>query len=53
MSEPWTKHLARPARELLEPGQKEAFNAAMAEAASNPAVARTLAFRGKPYGTCD
>ena len=42
MSEGWTKHLAPPVLELLQSGQKDAFNAALAKASANPAVARTL-----------
>jgi hypothetical protein len=50
LSEGWTKHLAPPVRELLQSGQKDAFNAALAKASTNPAVARAFAFRSKPYG---
>jgi hypothetical protein len=39
---------------LLNTGQKDAFNEVMASSmASNPEAARTLAFRGKPYGAKD
>ena len=38
---------------LLRSGQKDAFNAAMARAGDNPAVARTMAFRSRPYGMAD
>ncbi len=53
VSESWTQHLAPPVAEMLESGQKDAFNAAMAKATANPTVARTLAFRSKPYGASD
>jgi hypothetical protein len=53
VSEPWINHLAPPVLEMLESGQKDAFNAAMAIAIADPAVARTLAFRAKPYGVSD
>jgi len=53
ISEGWTQHLAPPVRELLQSGQKDAFNAALAKASANPAVARAFAFRSKPYGVTD
>jgi hypothetical protein len=53
ISEGWTQHLAPPVRELLRSGQKDAFNAALAKASANPAVARAFAFRSKPYGVTD
>ena len=49
VSEGWTQHLAPAVLEMLETGQKDAFNAALAKASTNPAVARTFAFRAKPY----
>jgi dienelactone hydrolase len=50
----WTAQLPPALVGLLDSGQKDAFNTAMAEASSaNPAAARTLAFRGKPYGMTD
>ncbi len=51
----WTAHLPPALLNLLDSGQKDAFNAAMAQAraGAGPAVARTMAFRGKPYGRTD
>jgi hypothetical protein len=36
--------------QLLQSGQKDEFNAAMAPASRNPVTARNLAFRSRPYG---
>jgi len=46
----WTAHLPPALLGLPDSGQKDAFNAAMAQAqaSANPAAARTLAFRSKP-----
>ena len=51
----WTAHLPKALLDLLDSGQKDAFNAAMAQAqaSANPAAARTLAFRSRPYGQTD
>jgi hypothetical protein len=51
----WTAHLPQALLDLLDSGEKEAFNAAMATAAAgaSPEAARTLAFRSKPYGMTD
>jgi hypothetical protein len=51
----WTTHLPPALLKLLDEGQKDAFNAAMAQAqaAAGPESARTLAFRSKPYGVTD
>jgi hypothetical protein len=51
----WTAHLPPALLDLLNSGQKDAFNAAMAKAAANagPQAARTFAFRSKPYGQAD
>jgi hypothetical protein len=51
----WTAHLPRALLEMLDTGQKDAFNAAMAkaQAGAGPAAARTMAFRSKPYGITD
>jgi hypothetical protein len=35
---------------MLQSGQKDAFNAAMTPANPDPATARNLAFRSRPYG---
>lgn len=53
VSEGWTKHLPAPLLELLDAGDKDAFNAAMTQADRDPKAARTMAFRGKPYGVTD
>jgi dienelactone hydrolase len=51
----WTAHLPEALLELLNSGQKDAFNAAMAQAlaSTSPEAARTMAFRSKPYGMTD
>jgi hypothetical protein len=50
----WTAHLPKPLLSLLDSGQKDAFNAAMSQAGvDSAAAARTLAFRGRPYGVSD
>jgi hypothetical protein len=49
----WTAHLPPALLDMLKSGQKDAFNAAMAQASASPAAARTMAFRGKPYGRTD
>jgi hypothetical protein len=51
----WTAHLPPAPLNLLNSGQKDAFNAAVAQssASASPEAARTLAFRGKPYGRTD
>jgi dienelactone hydrolase len=47
----WIAHLPAALLHLLDTGQKDAFNAAMAQAGAD--AARTLALRGKPYGVTD
>jgi hypothetical protein len=51
----WTAHLPAALLDLLNSGQKDAFNAAMAQAqaSASPETARTFAFRSKPYGQAD
>jgi hypothetical protein len=51
----WTVHLPSALLELLNAGQKDAFNSAMAQAQAHadPATVRTMAFRSKPYGMTD
>jgi hypothetical protein len=49
----WTAHLPKPLLDMLDSGQKDAFNAAMAQATGDSEAARTLAFRGRPYGVTD
>jgi hypothetical protein len=51
----WTVHLPQALLDLLDSGQKDAFNAAIAQgqAAADAKAARTFAFRAKPYGLTD
>ncbi|HSZ40304.1 MAG TPA: dipeptidyl aminopeptidase [Trebonia sp.] len=49
----WTTHLPPALLDLLRSGQKDAFNAVMSGPGGSPEAARTLAFRGKPYGLTD
>ena len=51
----WTAHLPPALLALLDSGQQDAFNAAMAkaQASADPKAARTMAFRSKPYGMTD
>jgi hypothetical protein len=50
----WMAHLPEAFLGMLRSGQKDEFNAAMsAGVASNPQMARTLAFRSRPYGQSD
>jgi hypothetical protein len=50
----WTAHLPGALLDMLRSGQKDAFNAVMSAGVdSNPQVARTLAFRSRPYGQAD
>jgi hypothetical protein len=51
----WTVHLPEALLGLLDSGQKDAFNAAMAkaQAGASPKAARTMAFRSRPYGRTD
>ena len=50
----WTAHLPAALLDLLNSGQKDAFNAVMAQAqAANPEATRTMAFRSRPYGMTD
>ena len=46
----WTANLPPALHALLQSGQKDAFNAAMTSAHPDPATARNLAFRSRPYG---
>ena len=51
----WTAHLPVALLELLDSDQKDEFNAVMAQAqaGADPKVARTMAFRSRPYGQTD
>ncbi len=54
VSDAWTRNLPPTLLDLLNTGQKDAFNEAMTSSmASNPEAARTMTFRGKPYGATD
>jgi hypothetical protein len=55
VSASWTTHLLPALLQLLDEGQKDAFNAAMAQAqaVAGPEVTRTMAFRSRPYGMTD
>lgn len=53
VSEGWTRNLPPQLLQLLDSGQKDAFNAAMKAARPDPATERTLAFRARPYGVTD
>jgi hypothetical protein len=53
VSEGWTVHLPPALLGLLDSGQKDAFNAALAQAGADPKAARTFAFRARPYGMTD
>ncbi|MGH3151708.1 MAG: alpha/beta hydrolase family protein [Streptosporangiaceae bacterium] len=55
VSASWIGRLPPDLLQLLDSGQKDAFNQAMAQAqaGTSPAAARELAFRSKPYGLTD
>jgi hypothetical protein len=53
VSRSWFAHLPAELVHMLDTGQKEAFDQVMAAAGSNPDVARTFAFRARPYGLTD
>ncbi len=53
VSTSWTAHLPQALLGLLHSGQKDAFNQAMAPVETNPEMARTMAFRSKPYQLSD
>jgi hypothetical protein len=53
VSEGWTVHLPQALLDMLDSGQKDEFNAAMAKASPSPKAARRFAFRSKPYGQAD
>jgi dienelactone hydrolase len=51
----WTAHLPPALLGLMDSGDKDAFNSAVAQAqaGTSPAAARRMAFRAKPYGITD
>jgi dienelactone hydrolase len=53
VSATWTANLPPALLDLLHTGQQDAFNAAFSKVDQNPALARTLAFRSRPYGITD
>jgi hypothetical protein len=53
VSRPWLEHLPPELVQLLDTGQKDAFDQVMSGAGGDPAVARTFAFRARPYGITD
>jgi hypothetical protein len=55
VSAEWIAHLPEALLALLDEGQKDAFNAAMAtaQAGASAQAARRFAFRSKPYGQAD
>ena len=53
VSTSWTAHLPPPVVTMLETGQKEQFDAVLAQVGQDPATAREFAFRARPYGITD
>jgi hypothetical protein len=53
VSAAWTAHLPKPLLDMLDSGQKDAFNTARSQAGGGSEAARILAFRGRPYGMTD
>ncbi len=49
VSAPWLTYLPPQLVAVLKAGDKEVFNAAMAEAAKNPKMAEVMAARGRPF----
>jgi hypothetical protein len=50
VSTSWTAYLPSEMIQLLDSGQKDQFNQYMEQGGSDPATARTFAFRARPYG---
>ena len=53
VSTSWTAHLPQSMVDLLDNGQKQQFDAIMAQIDSDPAQEREYAFRARPYGITD
>lgn len=53
VSTSWTGHLPQVMLDLLHSGQKDTFNGYMQQVDADPATARDLAFRMRPYGSDD
>jgi hypothetical protein len=53
VSTSWMDHLPPEMTALLDSGQKDMFNGFMAQMSDDPDLARTLAFRARPYGIGD
>ncbi len=53
VSRTWLEHLPDELVHMLDTGQKDAFDQVMATVDSTPDVARTFAFRARPYGITD
>jgi hypothetical protein len=53
VSTSWLAHLPEQLVALLDSGQKELFNHYMSTVDADPAMARTFAFRARPYGITD
>jgi hypothetical protein len=49
VSTSWMAHIPAELIAMLQAGNKDVFNAAMAEAAKNPMLAQTMAARGRPF----
>ncbi|GAA0646618.1 alpha/beta hydrolase family protein [Brevundimonas lenta] len=50
VARPWNAILPPELTAMLKPGERDAFNAAMAAGPSDPERERTFAFRARPYG---
>ena len=53
VSRTWLGHLPAELVHMLDTGQRQAFDQVMATVDSDPDVARTFAFRARPYGITD
>jgi len=53
VSTSWTSHLPPEMLDLLHSGQQDVFNGYMSQMDADPAMARTMAFRSRPYGITD